>query len=47
MKDLVLAIGNFDGVHAGHQQIILSAKSLAGEMGLGDNWGVMFFDPHP
>ncbi|MCL2566561.1 MAG: riboflavin biosynthesis protein RibF [Alphaproteobacteria bacterium] len=47
MKDLVLAIGNFDGVHCGHQKIISAAKNLAAEMGLENNWGVMFFDPHP
>ena len=36
----VLALGIFDGVHAGHQQIIKTAKKL-GEV------TVMTFDPHP
>ena len=36
----VLAIGIFDGVHAGHQQIIATAK-LIGEV------TVITFDPHP
>ena len=36
----VLAVGIFDGVHAGHQQIIATAKHL-GEV------TVMTFDPHP
>jgi riboflavin kinase/FMN adenylyltransferase len=36
----VLAVGIFDGVHAGHQHIIATAKHL-GEV------TVMTFDPHP
>ncbi|MFM8673118.1 MAG: bifunctional riboflavin kinase/FAD synthetase [Candidatus Nanopelagicus sp.] len=36
----VLAVGIFDGVHAGHQQIIATAKHL-GEV------TVVTFDPHP
>jgi len=36
----VLAVGIFDGVHAGHQQIINTAK-IQGEV------TVMTFDPHP
>ena len=36
----VLAVGIFDGVHAGHQQIIATAKHL-GEV------TVLTFDPHP
>ena len=36
----VLAIGIFDGVHAGHQQIIATAKHI-GEV------TVITFDPHP
>jgi riboflavin kinase/FMN adenylyltransferase len=36
----VLAVGIFDGVHAGHQQIIATAK-LLGEV------TVITFDPHP
>ena len=40
MQMKVLAVGIFDGVHAGHQQIIATAKHL-GEV------TVMTFDPHP
>ena len=40
MQMKVLALGIFDGVHAGHQQIIKAAKHL-GEV------TVMTFDPHP
>ncbi len=36
----VLAIGIFDGMHAGHQQIIATAKYI-GEV------TVITFDPHP
>ncbi|MDR0484839.1 MAG: riboflavin biosynthesis protein RibF [Alphaproteobacteria bacterium] len=47
MDNLVLAIGNFDGVHYGHQKIIAEVKNLAESINLKDSWGVMFFDPHP
>lgn len=42
---LALAMGYFDGVHRGHQQVILEAKNLAEEKGICS--GVMTFDPHP
>ena len=41
----VLAIGNFDGVHLGHQQVIGDARALA--QGKNAPLGVMLFDPHP
>ena len=41
----VLAIGNFDGVHLGHQQVIADAGALAEAKGV--PLGVMLFDPHP
>ena len=41
----VLTIGNFDGVHRGHQVVIASVRRLALE--LGAPAGVMLFDPHP
>ena len=47
MEGLVLAIGNFDGVHKGHKKIISKTKALAKELNLSDNWGLMYFDPHP
>lgn len=44
VKGCVLTIGNFDGVHLGHQDIIKAAKQAAGE---GLATAVMTFDPHP
>ena len=41
----VLSIGNFDGVHAGHQQIIARVKSLAEKFDAPSV--IMTFDPHP
>ena len=41
----VLAIGNFDGVHFGHQQVIADARALAAAKNA--PLGVMLFDPHP
>jgi len=40
-----LTIGNFDGVHAGHREILRRVVALAGERG----WkpSVLTFDPHP
>jgi riboflavin kinase / FMN adenylyltransferase len=42
---LALALGYFDGVHLGHQKVILEAKRFADETGLKS--AVMTFDPHP
>lgn len=44
-RGAVLAIGNFDGVHRGHQELISTAIRLARE--LKGPAGVMLFDPHP
>jgi len=44
-RGAVLAIGNFDGVHRGHQALI--AKALAEARGYGVAAGVMVFEPHP
>lgn len=44
-RGAVLAIGNFDGVHLGHQQVIGQARAEAEK--LGAPLGVMLFDPHP
>ena len=41
----VLALGNFDGVHRGHQAVIGEAMALG--RGAGRPVGVMTFDPHP
>jgi len=40
-----IAIGNFDGIHKGHQMVIGEAKRLADRLGLAS--GVMTFHPHP
>ncbi len=45
LKGGVLAIGNFDGVHLGHQAVLKTALDLASEQALAV--GVMFFTPHP
>ena len=44
-KGMVLTIGNFDGVHRGHQAILSAARTLADEKGV--PCAVMTFDPHP
>lgn len=41
----VAAIGNFDGVHRGHQSLLSKAAAMARK---GDSpWGVVTFEPHP
>ena len=42
---LVAAIGNFDGVHRGHAEVILAAIEAARAQGLAA--AVVTFDPHP
>jgi riboflavin kinase/FMN adenylyltransferase len=44
-KGMVLTIGNFDGVHRGHQSIIMTARQLARDKQT--QLAVMTFDPHP
>lgn len=44
-RGAVVAIGNFDGVHRGHQALIAEAKRLADERGA--SLGVLAFEPHP
>jgi riboflavin kinase/FMN adenylyltransferase len=44
-KGTVVAIGNFDGIHRGHQAVIARAAQCARELGCG--LSVMTFDPHP
>lgn len=41
----VIAIGNFDGVHKGHQAVLRQARGLADSGGL--RAVVLTFDPHP
>jgi riboflavin kinase/FMN adenylyltransferase len=40
-RGAAVAIGNFDGVHRGHQALIAHTKTLA------DKLGVLVFEPHP
>lgn len=44
-KGAVIAIGNFDGVHLGHQALIKEASKIAKEKGV--PLGVLTFEPHP
>ncbi len=44
LKGLVLAIGNFDGVHRGHQAVIATAQAAADEKSVPS--GVLTFEPH-
>ena len=44
-KGAVVAIGNFDGVHKGHQALIAEARKQAER--LGAPLAVMAFEPHP
>jgi len=44
-KGAVVAVGNFDGVHRGHQALIAAARGLAEERKA--PLGVLAFEPHP
>lgn len=44
-RDAVLVIGNFDGVHKGHQALIAQARQKADA--LGKPLGILSFEPHP
>ncbi|MBI1300829.1 MAG: bifunctional riboflavin kinase/FAD synthetase [Alphaproteobacteria bacterium] len=44
-QNCVIAIGNFDGVHCGHQALLTRAKNVAEE--IGKPLGVLTFEPHP
>lgn len=41
----VVAIGNFDGLHRGHQELLGVARDQAKR--LGKPWGIVTFEPHP
>jgi riboflavin kinase/FMN adenylyltransferase len=45
LRRAVVAIGNFDGVHRGHQ--FLLAKARAAAANAGSSFGVLTFEPHP
>ncbi|QBX54131.1 bifunctional riboflavin kinase/FAD synthetase [Nocardioides seonyuensis] len=42
----VVSIGNFDGVHLGHQHVLREARATAARLGV-DTVVVVTFDPHP
>jgi riboflavin kinase/FMN adenylyltransferase len=44
-KGAIVAVGNFDGVHRGHQALIGQARRIAEERGA--CLGVLAFEPHP
>ncbi|MFL6691078.1 MAG: bifunctional riboflavin kinase/FAD synthetase [Alphaproteobacteria bacterium] len=44
-KGAVVAIGNFDGVHLGHQALIARTRKLAREQSA--PFGILAFEPHP
>ena len=44
-RGAAVAIGNFDGVHRGHQALLAKAGELARREGR--PWGVLTFEPHP
>jgi riboflavin kinase/FMN adenylyltransferase len=42
----VVTIGNFDGVHLGHQHVLRRAREVAGSLGV-ERVVAVIFDPHP
>jgi riboflavin kinase/FMN adenylyltransferase len=44
-RHAAIAVGNFDGVHRGHQAVIAEAGRIARDAG--SQWGVLTFEPHP
>ena len=45
LRGAVVAIGNFDGLHRGHQQLLAIAQKTTEAKNL--NWGILTFEPHP
>lgn len=46
-KGAVVSVGNFDGVHRGHQEILRRARELRSAMPAGATFAVVTFEPHP
>lgn len=45
VRNAAIAIGNFDGVHIGHEAVIREAGRIARQKGI--PWAVLTFEPHP
>ena len=45
LRGAVVAIGNFDGLHRGHQELLAVARKIAAAEGR--PWGLLTFEPHP
>jgi riboflavin kinase/FMN adenylyltransferase len=45
LRGAVVAIGNFDGVHRGHQALLAMARAAAAKSGTA--FGILTFEPHP
>jgi riboflavin kinase / FMN adenylyltransferase len=45
LKGAIVAVGNFDGLHRGHQELLAIAKAQA--KAAGKPWGLLTFEPHP
>ncbi len=45
LRGAAVAVGNFDGVHLGHQAVIRQAGQIASAAGI--PWAVMTLEPHP
>jgi riboflavin kinase/FMN adenylyltransferase len=45
LRGSIAAIGNFDGVHRGHQSLLAEAAAIARNHSA--PWGVVTFEPHP
>ena len=45
LRGAVIALGNFDGFHSGHQAVVRAANQLADKMAV--PLIVASFDPHP
>jgi riboflavin kinase / FMN adenylyltransferase len=45
LRESVVAIGNFDGLHRGHQLLLAEAAAEARKRG--SKWGLVTFEPHP
>jgi len=45
VQNAAIAVGNFDGVHLGHKEVINEAGIIARQKGV--PWAVLTFEPHP